>query len=204
MEKCCKFIHSCLKWAGGFLSAVAWCKFEVMTKWRNKLTQLTPVICIYDMELAGVIERGRERQQRGREEGNEGDAPASFHAQPLFTQLSNDGYFCFHRVWKLNWYLWEFLYFFPPRLFRLLNLQPIMWCDLNGECDKRKQTEHGTEEVQLKRRLKWANLSLKMTAEICFVERAKSRISEEMMKENAPLQVEKNVEKAKKRTKMPV
>lgn len=49
--------------SGVFLPALAWHKFEVMTKWRNKLTQLTAVICIYDIELVGVIER--LRQQRG-------------------------------------------------------------------------------------------------------------------------------------------
>lgn len=55
-----------------FVFAMSW-RFtqEVMTKWRNKVTQLTPLICIYDIELAGVIqreaERNRERDNKERE-----------------------------------------------------------------------------------------------------------------------------------------
>lgn len=53
--------------SGVFLPAFAWHKFEVMTKGRNKLTQLTAVICIYDIELVGVIERLRQQRREKRE-----------------------------------------------------------------------------------------------------------------------------------------
>lgn len=81
----------------------------------DKVKEQTHSVNFSNMYLwygAGGSNWERERQQRGREDGDEGDTPASFHAQPLFTLLSNDGYFCFHRAWKLNWYLWRVLIFF--------------------------------------------------------------------------------------------
>lgn len=200
MPNCCKFRYLCLKWTGGFLSALAWRKFEVMTKWRNKLTQLTPVICIYDIELVGVIERERagENKEREREEGNEGDVLASLCAQPLFMRLSNDGYFCFHRVWKLNWYLWEFL--FSPVYF--VSLTCSWSC---GTTSTESLTRGNGQNTVLKecnsKGDKRTNPSFKKTAEICLVERAKSRIVEEMMKEKTTPRVQKYVEKGKNITK---
>lgn len=121
----------------------------------DKVKEQTHSVNFSNMYLwygAGGSNWERERQQRGREEGDEGDTPASLHAQPLFTLLSNDGYFCFHRAWKLNWYLWRVLVFFWGGLFCLPNLQLNMRRDLKGECDKRKQTENCIEGEQVRER----------------------------------------------------
>lgn len=108
----------------------------------NKVKKQTHSVNSSNMYLwyrAGGSNWERERQQRGREEGNEGDAPASFHAQPLFMHLSNDGYFCFQSL-RIKLVLMRVLIFSLFILFAWL----IMQRDLNRECDKRKDTEHGT------------------------------------------------------------